>query len=240
MIDLRVSTIVPKNLRLSFVLFVWVTCLQAGDRLDQVWPEAKIYIKTGSTNRIYLQYASTRTREDGYSDGQIGAHMDFYFSPLFKGRRLRHPDASRNKMVMIRAGYYHARTPANSPDPFTEHTALLEVTPRVFLPRQVLFENRFRCDFRFLDGIYTPRFRDRLRIERTFPLPYTSVTPYSEFEPFYDWRYRSFHRQRYSAGAEWLLHKRLVLEGYYLRQHDSQSSREWTDVIGFVLQLYLR
>jgi hypothetical protein len=200
-------------LRLALAVFATAISLHASDWLDQVWPEAKIYIKTGPTNRIYLQYASTRTREEGYSDGQIGAHMDFYFAPLAKGRRLRHPDASRNKMVMVRTGYYYAKTPADSPDPFTEHTALIEATPRFFLPRQILVENRFRCDFRFVDGVYTPRFRDRLRIERTFPLPHTSVNPYSEFEAFYDWRYHSFHRQRYSAGAEWLLHKRFVLEG---------------------------
>lgn len=239
-INLLGSRIVLTTLRLAFALLVSAECVKADDWLDQVWPEAKIYIKTGSTNRIYLQYASTRTREDGYSDGQIGAHMDFYFAPVFKGRELRHPDASRNKMLMIRAGYYHAKTPANSPDPFTEHTALIEATPRFFLPKQVLVESRFRCDFRFLDGVYTPRFRNRLRIERPFALPRTSLNPYSEFEPFYDWRYRSFHRQRYSAGVEWLLHKRFVFEAYYLRQHDSQSSREWTDVIGFVLQFYLR
>lgn len=226
--------------RLTVLPLAVLATAHASDWPDQVWPEAKIYIKTGQANRIYLQYASTRTREDGYSDGQIGAHMDFYFAPLFKGRELRHPDASRNKMVMIRTGYYYAKTPPDSADPFTEHTALIEFTPRFFLPKQVLIENRFRGDFRFLDGVYTPRFRDRVRGERTFPLPKTSLTPYGEFEAFYDWRYHAFHRQRYSAGAEWLLHKHFVLEGYYLRQHDSQSSREWTDVIGFVLQFYLR
>jgi hypothetical protein len=239
-VNLPCSEFVLNCLRLSFALYLSAACARADDRLDQVWPEAKIYVKTGSANRVYLQYASTRTQEDGYSDGQVGAHMDFYFAPLFKGRELRHPDASRNKMLMIRAGYYYAKTPANSPDPFTEHTALIEATPRVFLPKQVLIENRFRCDFRFLDGVYTPRFRNRVRIERTFPLPHTSLNPYGEFEPFYDWRYGSFHRQRYSAGVEWLLHKRFVLESYYLRQHDSKSSKEWTDVIGFVLQVYLR
>lgn len=225
---------------LAFALFVSVSSLRAEDWLDQVWPEAKIYIKTSSTSRVYLQYASTRDSRYGYSDGQFGAHMDFYFSPLWKGRQLRHPDVSRSKMLMIRAGYYLDKTPSNSPDPFTEHGALFEVTPRFFLPKRILVENRIRGDFRFIDGVFTPRFRNRVRIERTFPLPHTSLTPYSEFEPFYDWRYNSFHRQRYSAGAEVLLHKRFVLEGYYLRQHDSQSSKEWTDVIGFVLQFYLR
>jgi hypothetical protein len=214
--------------------------LDADDLLDQFWPEAKIYIKTGETNRIYLQYAGTRTREDGFSDGQIGAHMDFYFSPWMKAREQRHPDASRNKMLMFRFGYYFGKTPPDSKDPWTEHTALLESTPRFFLPKRILVENRLRGDLRFVDGELLPRFRDRLRIERTFKRTRLSLTPYGEFEAFYDLRYNAFHRQRYSAGGEWAISRRFVLEGYYLRQQDSKSSVRGINVAGMVLQFYFR
>jgi len=214
--------------------------LQGGDLLDEFWPEAKVYIKTGQTSRIYLQAAGTWASETGYEDGQLGAYMDFYFRPLFKSREQRHPDTARNKMLMIRAGYYFGKTPPGSKDPFREHTALIEVTPRFFLPQLVLVENRFRGDLRFVDGEFQPRFRDRLRVERTFNLTRTALTPYAEFEAFYDWRYNAFNRQRYSAGAEWVVTKQFVVEGYYLRQEDSKSSVKGTNVGGVVLQFYFR
>jgi hypothetical protein len=214
--------------------------VHAGDLLDQFWPEAKVYIKTGQTRRIYLQAAGTWTSEAGHQDGQLGAYMDFYFTPLLKSREQRHPDAARNKMLMIRAGYYFGKTPPGSKDPFREHTALIEVTPRIFLPKLVLVENRFRGDLRFVDGEFLPRFRDRLRVERTLKLTRTALTPYGEFEAFFDWRYNAFHRQRYSAGAEWVVTKRFVVEGYYLRQQDSKSSVKGTNVAGLVLQFYFR
>lgn len=235
------DTIVRRTLGLVLLLLPLPAALRASDWLDQFWPEAKIYIKTSSLSRIYLQAAGTRTRESGYSDGQLGAHFDVYFSPfLLKDRPLRHPDASRSKMIMVRAGYYLDKTPRNSSDPFTEHTALIECTPRFFLPKLILVENRLRGDLRFIDGVFTPRFRDRLRVERPFNTRLKTINPYSEFETFYDWRYNSFHRQRYSAGAEWILHPRFILEGYYLRQYDSQSSKPWSDVAGVVLQFYFR
>ena len=135
------------SVRLAMALMATVPALQAGDWVDQFWPEAKVYIKTGQTSRIYLQAAGTVTSEEGYTDGQLGAHMDLYFAPLLKGREQRHPDAARNKMLMIRAGYYIAKTPPGSKDPFTEHTALIEMTPRFFLPKLILVENRFRRIF---------------------------------------------------------------------------------------------
>ncbi|MBI4892257.1 MAG: DUF2490 domain-containing protein [Acidobacteria bacterium] len=223
---------------LALTLPLLPATLHAGLLADQFWPEAKVYIKLSPTSRIYLQAAGTRTREEGYTDGQLGAHMDFYFEPLVKGREMRHPDVARNKMLMIRAGYVYGKTPTNSKDPWTEQTALIEVTPRFFLPKLILVENRLRGDLRFLDGVFTPRFRERLRVERTFKVKAKSLTPYVEVETFYDWRYNSFHRQRYDVGVEWVLRKWLVLEGYYLRQQDSRSSVKGMNVGGLVLQFY--
>jgi len=221
-------------------LLVPVAALPAQDLLDELWPEAKVYIKTGQTSRIYLQAAGTHNREDGYTDGALGAYVDFFFKPLMQARQQRNPDVSRGKMVMIRAGYFFAKTPPGSEEPFTEHTPLIETTPRFFLPKLILLENRFRVDLRFVDGEFLPRFRDRLRVERTFGLRRTALTPYAEFETFYDWRYNAFHRQRYSAGSEWVVTKRFVVEGYYLRQQDSEASVKGIDVVGLVLQFYFR
>jgi hypothetical protein len=153
---------------------------------------------------------------------------------------MRHPDVARNKAVMLRTGYYFAKTPPGSEDPFTEHTALAELSPRFFLPKLILAEIRFRGDLRFVDGAFVPRYRNRLRVERTFEGERVTLTPYGEFEAYYDWRYNAFHRQRYNAGLEWVVSKRFVVEGYYCRQQDSKASVKGLNVMGVVLQFYLR
>lgn len=216
------------------------TVLQAGDWYDQFWPEANVFVRTGQNSRLFLLGAGTRTKEEGYSDGQLGAHMDFYFAPIVSGRAERHPDVARNKFLMVRAGYLFGKTPKGSSNPFTEHTGVIEVTPRYYLPKQVLVSDRNRGDLRFLDGDFVPRYRNRLKIERTFPVGGRYLTPYAHAEVFYDWQYNAFHRQRYTAGGEFEINKRFVVEGYYLRQHDSRSSVRTMNVVGVALQFYLR
>jgi len=60
------------------------------------------------------------------------------------------------------------------------------VTPRFYFPKHVLITSRSRGDLRFLDGVFTPRFRQRLKLERTFELKRTALTPYGQAEAFYD------------------------------------------------------
>jgi hypothetical protein len=226
--------------KIIMILFTAAAALRAGDLLDQFWPEMDVFVRTGEHSRLFFLAAGTREKEEGRSDGQLGVHMDFYSSPIFKGRVDRHPDLSRNDFLMARVGYLFAKTPTNSTNPFTEHIALLELTPRYFLPKHILLSSRNRGDLRFLDGAFVPRYRNRLKVERTFRMGKRSLTPYAHAEVFYDWRYNAFHRQRYATGGEFEVNKRWVLEGYYLRQQDSRSSVRGMNVFGLAVQLYVR
>jgi hypothetical protein len=132
--------------RIIFIFLVAATAMRAGDWYDQLWPETNVYVTTSQHSRLFLLAASTRTRQEGYSDGQLGAHMDFYFAPIFDARAERHPDIAHHKFLMVRAGYLYGRTPKDSSDPFTEHTALIEMTPRYYLPKQILISDRNRGD----------------------------------------------------------------------------------------------
>lgn len=212
--------------------------LWAEDPFGQFWPEATFFLRTSDNSRLSLLAAGTRTRQDGYTDGELGVHMDFYSAPLFKGRAKRHPDVARDRFLQFRVGYLFGKAPPRSEDPFTEHTALMEVTPRFYLPKRILLTNRNRVDLRFVDGDFVPRYRNRLKLERSFRIGNRSLTPYTHVEVFYDWRYNAFHRQRYGAGAEFEVNEHFVVEGYYLRQQDSRSSMRGMNVGGLALQFY--
>jgi len=203
-----------------------------------LWPELDLFVNTSEHSRLFFLLAGTRVRQGGYTDGQLGAHLDLYFGPVFKHRADNQPDEARSRLLSVRVGYLFGKTPKDSPDPFVEHTPIIEVSPRYYLAKGLLLTDRNRYDFRFLNGIYTPRYRNRLKIERTFQLGKRSLTPYAHVEGFYDRRFNSFHRFRYTAGAEFQINKRFVLEGYYLRQQDSQADPRGLNVAGIVLQFY--
>ena len=102
------------------ILFTATTVLSTGDWLDQSSPEANVLVRTGENNSLFFLAAGTRTKQEGCSDGQFGAHMNFYFAPLIKGRAKRHPDVACREFLMFRAGNLFGKAPASSANPFAE------------------------------------------------------------------------------------------------------------------------
>ena len=66
------------------------------------------------------------------------------------------------------------------------------------------------------------------------------LTPYAHAELLYDLNQREWTRLRYSAGAAWNITKRIVLEGYYLRQNTWASVPQFVNATGLAMQFYLR
>lgn len=210
---------------------------------SELWPEADVFVKLSENLRLFFLASGTRIEEQGNNDGSLGVHIDFFSSPLFKKRielAAKRADVARNKFLQIRVGYLYSRSSKHSTKPFTEHTPTIEVTPRYYFPNHILITSRSRGDLRFLDGVFTPRFRQRLKLERSFELKRTALTPYGQAEAFYDWRYDVFHRFRYTAGMEWELNKHFVLESYYVRQRDNRSSTRFLNAFGLTAQFYVR
>jgi len=237
---MRLPLVMP--VRIATILLTAATALCAGDFFEQFWPEADIYVRTGRDSRLFFLASANRTQETGRSDGQWGAHMDFFLAPLFKDRAPRHSEIAPDKFLMIRAGYLYNKTAATSSKPASvENIGVIEATPRYYLPAKVLLSNRNRGELGFVKGDFQPKYRNRLKLERTSRLQKEwSLTPYAYAEVFYDWRYDGFTRQRYAAGNVLEFNKRVALDTYYLRQEDSRAKVRGLNVIGMTIELYLR
>jgi hypothetical protein len=222
------------------------TCLLAWPVMGQeapneFWPELNVFVKLRENARLFLLTSGTRVEEQGNSDGQLGVHLDFFSTPIFKSRMervARRANVATSKLLQVRVGYVYSRSSKTSSSQFVEHMPLVEISGRFYFSKELLVTNRVRADLRIRNGEFTPRFRDRLKLERTFPVLRTSITPYAHAEAFYDWRYDAWHRFRYTAGAEWELNRRVVIEGYYVRQRDNRSETKYLNAVGLALQLY--
>jgi hypothetical protein len=237
--SLAVSSM-PVKWMLSLLLVLCPASLRAQDTSNEFWPEVDVFLKLNDKSRLFFLYSATKLdNRQTYSDGSFGGHLDFYAVPLL-GRRLlpKHTDPARSKSFMVRVGYLYSRTPSGSSDPFSEHTPTVETHWRFSLPGSLLLTDRNRVDFRIKDGDYQPRYRNRLKLERTFKMGRLDVTPYAHAEAFYDWNFSKFHRFRYAAGAEVSLGRYFVLESYYLRQRDTATSPPHVNAVGAALQFY--
>jgi hypothetical protein len=223
------------------VVLLWlaVAALHAGF-FDQLWPEADVYIKASENTRLYFYASGTRSEEAGRTDAQIGGAIDFFLAPLLEDREYRRPDQARNRMLMLRVGYFYDTTPKEIKNAYHANTPFVELTPRYYLPWKVLVTNRNRGDFRFQNGVFFPRYRNRLKLERTLEMGKRAITLYVSAEAWYDVRYNCFYRLRYETGTDFELFKWFVLETFYTRQQDSHPKFKHLNALGLTALFHLR
>ena len=230
---------------LTLFLFVFmigtlrVKAQESGTR-NELWPEIDVYINVKPKVRLFILGTVSKSVEDGEPrnaqgfEAQIGAHIDYL----------------PNEHVILRTGYRFGTSIGSNSDPFKEHRLLTEQTLRKLLPGELLLSDRNREDFRFVNGDFSFRYRNRVTIEREFHLfKQRNITPYVSGEIFYDTRYRIWNRNRLTAGVQTSLRRgplrkmllptrQVILDLYYMRQNDSRSETQHVNGIGAALGFY--
>jgi hypothetical protein len=228
------------SVALAAFVFSCAALAQESSSRQEFWPEVDLYVNLNKKSRLFFTYSATREDDlKTYADGLVGAHIDFYMLPLLRFKLREHPDASRDKLLMFRIGYLFTRTPSDTSGP-NEHTIKLETDARFPLPWDLLLTDRNRGDLQFVNGMFKPRYRNRLQIERSFLVRHVDLRPYGNAEVFYDLQYDKFNRFRYEAGMEVSLSRYLVIDGYYVRQNDTTSSPRFVNALGLKIQIYVR
>ena len=207
---------------------------------NEFWPEIDVYINVKPKVRIYLIGTISKSVEDGEIrnaqgfEAQFGAHIDYI----------------PNDHIILRTGYRFGTSVGDADEPYKEHRLLTEQTLRKLLPGDLLLSDRNREDFRFVNGDFSFRYRNRVSIEREVHVfKERSITPYVSAEIFYDTRTSAWNRNRLAAGFQqslrrgplrkMLLPKRqVILDLYYMRQNDSRSDITHVNALGAVLSFY--
>ncbi|HKR11595.1 MAG TPA: DUF2490 domain-containing protein [Pyrinomonadaceae bacterium] len=213
---------------------------KAQEARREFWPEIDVYINIKPKLRLYLLGTISKSVEDGELfnaqsyEAQIGAHVDYI----------------PNKHLILRTGYRYGTAVGDADDGFREHRLIAEQTLRKMLPGDFLLSDRNREDFRFLNGEFSFRYRNRVTIERELPIfKGRNITPYVSGEIFYDTRFDVWNRNRFAVGVQhtllrgplqkMLLHKRqVVLDVYFMKQNDSRSQTPHVKAFGAALVFY--
>jgi hypothetical protein len=190
----------------------------------EVWPELDVWVQLSPDWKLFFPLAVSRAREVDYTEALVGAHVDYRFS----------------HHLSARVGYRFLWAPSEIGDEnvYTEHRGVAEVTARAYPGLGIVLLDRNRLDLRDIDGEFSWRYRNRPRIERTFPLTRDrSVNPYAMVEIGYDSRFDVFNRVRLQVGAEYQFSRRLMLDTYFLRQWDDYSSVPRLYALGLAFNL---
>lgn len=210
---------------------------RAQDTRDDFWPEVDGYIGLGDRARVMLMASSDRSREGDLRQATVGAMGDYFVKPFARDWLHHRPDQEKKHRIMLRGGYRYTWDVDNSPSTYRENRLLVEGTARAS-HRRYSFLNRSRVEWRDINDAWSWRYRNRTRVERDFSLGTRAATPYLMVEFFYDSRYDDWNRQLYYAGADWPIFKKAILDVYYCRQNDSESSTAHVNALGATLKLY--
>jgi hypothetical protein len=202
----------------------------------QSWPEVDTYLSLNSNVRVSFYAALTRENAEG-SSAEIGPNIDLFFKPLVKLKRITvfELDQSKSRPVMLRLSYRYLPAVAGP----TEHRVGVEATGRYPLIRGTLLSDRNRADLRYIDGVFSWRYRNRLSVERTFSLRSFHFAPYLRAEVFYDSRFEKWSRTALTAGSTFPIGKHFELEWYYEHHNDTANPpNRQVDGLGYVLSMY--
>ena len=241
----KTRVIVGSTSILSLVLYLLLIGAQTAVAQEpttskEFWPEVDVYITVKPKVRLYLLGTISKSVEDGELfnaqsyEAQIGAHVDYI----------------PNKHLILRTGYRFGTAIGDDDDGFREHRLLTEQTLRKLLPGDVLVSDRNRQDFRFLNGDFSFRYRNRVTIEREVPtFKGRTITPYVSGEIFYDTRFKVWNRNRLAVGVQHSLRRgpllkmvlpkrQIILDFYFMRQNDSRSSSPHVNAFGASLAFH--
>jgi hypothetical protein len=205
-----------------------------GETRNDIWPEADVYVNLNETYRLHFLGALVQAGEGGYSDGQLGVHLDIGLRDILEPGL--HPDRNRYKYLWIRMGYRYASSFSGT-DSFQEHRGILEGTARLPLPYGFTLVDRNRGDLRLVNGEYSSRYRNRIRLERETHFGPMTLLPYISVEGWYDTRFNAINRFRYAAGFEIPI-RTIVFDLYYLRQEDTLTNPRHSNVLGIAINFY--
>jgi hypothetical protein len=184
--------------------------------------------------------SAKKERDVDYSNTEYGGDLEVSvrrFRPLLF-RRLLELDATRAKRISIRVGYRYKRS-LNTGTPVNENRPTAEFTLRWMFPGDFLMSNRARGEFRFVNGVYSWRYRDLIKFDKEIQVRHYAFTAYTSAEAFYDSGPNQWNRFRFTGGMLFPLGKRFAFEPYYTYQISPHSQPRGLNALGLALQLQL-
>jgi hypothetical protein len=202
----------------------------------QVLPEIDAHVTIGPYAQTYLQ--AKDDRDAGATDQfSIGPSMQLYLKSLVTLKRITafDLDDARRRPLVFEAGYRCITAPG---EPTTERMEAI-VTPHFPLKGGALIADRNRADLEWKGGEFSWRYRNKLRLERTFTVHSYHLIPYIAAEPYYVEQYSKWSTTALFVGSNFPVGKHVQLEAYYEHENNTgKSPNQQQNSFGLVLNLY--
>jgi hypothetical protein len=211
-------------------------CLPACAQDPQFLPEVDAYLRLNSIFRTYLQAKDDR---DGGAPDQfaIGPSLQLYLKPLVKLKKITAFDLNdeKSRFLVLETGYRYVIAPDAPVDNRMETVATFNFP----LSAGFHLAYRNRADLDWKGGKFYWRYRNRLKLERTFSIYSYHLIPYIAAEPYYTSQYEKWSTTALFAGCLFPVGKHVEFNVYY--EHENNTGKrpnQPVNEVGLALYLY--
>ena len=210
---------------------------QQAQTAGEFWPAADVHYQFSDNLRLLGLTELKRGAELGYQQIDAGLGLVYQWKTIKKSH-LENIDPDKEHIFVSGGGYEYLHTVSGKPK--YENRLVFEAVAGTRPVSRLLVRDRNRVEFRWVNGVYSTRYRNNLSLEYDISAGKFRFTPYASAEAFYDGAGHSWSQEQYIAGVQWPYKRRLMLETYYLRQNCTSCSPEHLNVGGLTLNLYFR
>ena len=224
-------------LTVAFLLILTcdVTLSQTSDTQTEVWPKLSASLDLRPKTRLQIFGGN---QNDGDFQWYAGTIVSYRMKHLVM-RREPDVDDENEHLVVLAAGYEYLQT-IESDKTRRENRVIVQGTGNQSPGAGFLLTDRNRLEFRWVNGAYNFRYRNKLSVDRAFKVSGFRFTPYSSGEMFWDRNHHSWSQNQYSVGVHLPYKQLLKFDIYYLHQNCTTCSQQHVNVAGLTLNLYFK
>jgi hypothetical protein len=202
----------------------------------EFWPAVDAHIQLADNLRLLGFVGLKNGEEFPYQQLNTGIGLGYQWKRISK-LHLENIDQDKEHVLVFGTGYEYLQT-FQSGQEKSENRWVLQATPALRPLSRLLVRDRNRIELRWVNGVYSTRYRNNLSLEYDLTVRNFRFTPYASAEIFYDGAKSSWNEEQYTVGLQWPYKRILMLETYYLRQHTTSSSPAYLNVGGLTLNIY--
>jgi len=209
---------------------------QTSETAGEFWPTTNFHAQLSSNLRLLAFGGLEKGAEFSYQQWFVGTGLGYQWK-RFSKPHLANIDPDKEHFLVAGVGYEYLET-IQSGATKRENRLAVQATPRFRPPSDFLVNDRNRVEFRWVNGEYSTRYRNRLTVERDFLVRELRFAPYVSAEVFYDGA-KHWYEQQYAAGLQLPYQRLFALDMYYLRQNCTTCSPAHLNVVGMTLNFYM-
>ena len=204
----------------------------------EVWPELRATFDVKPRIGVQAFFEKHNGEDASLSQWKVGAIVSYRMRRILTKHR-DDIDHENEYNLAVGGGYEFVQTDQTNSTK-REHRIMVQTTPKYIPGGGVLLQDRSRAEFRWVNGVYNFRYRNKLTADRAFKTSKFHFTPYVSGELFWDRNHHAWNENQYAFGVQLPYKKLLMLDTYYLRQNCTTCSPDPVGVFGMTLNFYFR